>query len=241
MKNIEHIRKISIWIFIVPILVINAGLLISVNAPLLQGTIFQVDAIGVSSFTIPYFDGGTSISRSNRTYPQYLLFKPGMIVTAILLTKYWIANNRLILEINNSSSNKKFLFFGIGSAVFLAVHSILLGITFEIDLYKFFRRFVLVGFIIFEVIAQALLVASIFKIKEKISNFINTKILYLKIALVTLLIIIALIAAPFLSSSEHTYLKHALEWNYFLGVVSFYLLTFLFWREKPRVHTSEDV
>tara|TARA_B110000014_G_scaffold95158_1_gene65290 strand:+ start:311 stop:1036 length:726 start_codon:yes stop_codon:yes gene_type:complete len=240
-KNIEHIRKISIWIFIVPILVINSGLLISVNAPLLQGTIFQVDAIGVSSFTIPYFDGGTSISRSNRTYPQYLLFKPGMIVTAILLTKYWIANNRLILEINNNSSNKKFLFFGIGSAVFLAAHSIMLGFTFEIDLYKFFRRFVLLGFIIFEVIAQALLVISIFKIKGKISNFINTKILYLKIALVTLLIIIALIAAPFLSSSEHTYLKHALEWNYFLGVVSFYLLTFLFWREKPRVHTSEDV
>ena len=204
MKNIEHIRKISIWIFIVPILVINAGLLISVNAPLLQGTIFQVDAIGVSSFTIPYFDGGTSISRSNRTYPQYLLFKPGMIVTAILLTKYWIANNRLILEINNSSSNKKFLFFGIGSAVFLAVHSILLGITFEIDLYKFFRRFILVGFIIFEVIAQALLVASIFKIKEKISNSINTKILYLKIALVSLLIITALIAAPFLTSSDYT-------------------------------------
>ena len=54
--------------------------------------------------------------------------------------------------------NKKFLFFGIGSAIFLIAHSIFLGLNFEYDLYKFFRRFVLLGFIIFEIIAQALLV-----------------------------------------------------------------------------------
>ena len=240
MHNIEQIKKISIWIFIIPVLVINAGLLISINAPLLQGTIFQVDAIGVSGFTIPYLDGGTSISRSNRTYPQYLLFKPGMIVTFILLIKYWIANNRLILEKTGVLGNKKFLIFGVGSAVFLIIHSIFLGINFEVDLYKFFRRFVLLGFIIFEIIAQTLLVVSIFKIKDKIKFLINTKILYLKIILVTLLIVVALLTAPFLNSSEYTHLKHALEWNYFVGVVFFYLLTFLFWKKKPSFHTSED-
>ena len=232
MKSIEKIRKVSIWIFIIPVVIINAGLLISINAPLLQGTIFQVDAIGVSSFTIPYFDGGTSISRSNRTYPQYLLFKPGMLITAILLTQYWIANNKLVLEINNISTNKKFLFFGVGSAVFLAVHSIFLGLTFEAGIYKFFRRFVLLGFIIFEITAQALLLVSIFKIKDKISVFINTKVLYFKIALVTLLIIVAFVAAPFLSTSEYTHLKHALEWNYFIGVIRSCLLL-CFGKRKP--------
>ena len=239
MENINKIKKISIWIFIVPVLILNLCLFISVNGHLLQGTLFQVDAIGRSSFTIPYFDGGTSISRVSRTYPAYLLFKPGMIITSILLIKYWISNNILIKKINNEDKNKYFLFFGIGSAIFLIFHSIFLGVNYEIDLYKFFRRFLLLGFIIFEVIAQTLLVISLFKIKDKIINFINKKVLTFKMILVSVLIMVAIISAPILNSSEYTYFKHALEWNYFLGIVTFYLLTFLFWKKKTSVHTPE--
>jgi len=231
-ENTNQIRKISIWIFIIPVVVLNTCLLISVYGELLQGTIFQVDPIGRSSFTIPYIDGGTSISRSSRTYPAYLIFKPGMIITSILLIKYWLANNRLISNINQSRENNRFLFFGIGSAIFLILHSVLLGITYEIDLYKFFRRFVLLGFIIFEIIAQALLVIKILKIKNKINDFINQRILFLKILLVSILILVAVVSAPILNSTEYTHFKHALEWNYFLGVISFYLLTFLFWKKQ---------
>ena len=231
MENTNQIRNISIWIFIVPVVVLNTCLFISINGELLQGTIFQVDPIGRSSFTIPYFDGGTSISRTSRTYPAYLIFKPGMIITSILLIKYWLANNRLISNINQNKGNNNFLYFGVGSAVFLILHSLLLGVNYELDFYKFFRRFVLLGFIIFEVIAQALLVIKIYKVKSYISNFFNKKILFLKIMLVSLLIIVAIASAPILNSTDYTYFKHALEWNYFLGVVTFYLLTFLFWKK----------
>ena len=232
MEDVNRIRKISIWIFIVPVVVLNLCLFISVNGHLFQNTIFQVDALGRSSFTVPYIDGKVSISRSVRTYPAYLLFKPGMVITAILLIKYWMENNRLFQRINEGTKkNKYFLFFGIGSALFLILHSIFLGVNFEVDLYKFFRRFVLLGFIIFEIIAQALLVINIIKIKKKIESFFNKKILILKIILVSVLIFVAVLSAPILNSSEYTYFKHALEWNYFMGVVSFYLLTFLFWRK----------
>ena len=232
MHNIDRIRTISIWIFIVPVVTINLCLLISVNYEFLENTIFKVDMIGQSGFSIPYIDGSLSISRASRTYPSYLLFKPGMIITSILLIKYWIENSKLILLINNEKNkNKYFLLFGVGSAIFLIIHSIFLGISFENDLYKFFRRFVLLGFIIFEIIAQSLLVINIFKIKEKIQFYINKKILTLKIILVSILIIVAFFAAPILNSSEYTHFKHALEWNYFLGVVTFYLLTFLFWKK----------
>jgi len=237
-EELVKIKKISIWIFIVPVVVLNACLFISVNYHLLENTIFTVDQIGRSGFTIPYIDGSLSISRSARTYPTYLIFKPGMIITAILLIQYWIANNRLFQKINNNNRNNYFLFFGVGSAIFLISHSIFLGVNFEIDLYKFLRRFVLLGFIIFEVIAQALLVINLIKNKVKISQFINKKILSIKIFLVSILIIVALLSAPILNSSDYTHFKHALEWNYFLGIVSFYLLTFLFWkRSKTAVHT----
>ena len=234
MQAINRIRAISIWIFIVPVIALNICLLISVNYHLFENTIFSVDQIGRSGFTIPYIDGGVSISRSARTYPTYLIFKPGMIITAILLIQYWLANNKLFKSITNGEvrSNKYFLIFGIGSAIFLISHSVLLGLNFENDFYKFFRRFVLLGFIIFEIIAQALLVINIIKIKAKIEKLINKNILILKIILVSTLIIIAFLSAPILNSTEYTHFKHALEWNYFLGIVSFYLLTFLFWKKS---------
>jgi len=232
-EKIDQIRKISLWIFVLPLTVLNLCLLISVNYHLLENTIFAVDQIGRTGFTIPYIDGGVSISRTARTYPAYLLFKPGMIIAAIFLIKYWIENNKLILKIENKNKkNKKFLIFGILSAIFLIFHSIFLGVNFEYDLYKFFRRFVLLAFVIFEIIAQALLVITLYKIKDNISKIINKKILILKILLVLILVFTALASLPILTSSGHVHFKHALEWDYFVGVITFYLLTFLFWKKK---------
>ena len=233
MEELNRIRKASLWIFIIPLVAINSCLFISINYHLFENTIFVVDQIGRSGFTIPYIDGSLSISRAARTYPSYLLFKPGMIITAIILIQYWLSNNNLFKKIENfEKKNKYFLFFGVGSALFLILHSIFLGINFETDLYKFLRRFVLLGFIIFELIAQTLLVLNIIKIKGKILEFINIKILTLKIILVSVLVVVAFLSAPILNSSEYTHFKHALEWNYFLGVVTFYLLTFLFWKKR---------
>ena len=84
-----------------------------------------------------------------------------------------------------------FFIFWCLSAIFLILHSIFLGVSFEHDLYKFFRRFILLAFIIFEIVAQTLLVIKLFKIKNIISEMINKKILIFKILLVSLLIITA--------------------------------------------------
>ncbi len=232
MEEILRIRKASFWIFILPVVAINLCLLIATNSELLDNTIFNVDPIGRSGFTIPYFDGGVSISRVSRTYPAYLLFKPGMIITSVFLIWYWILNNKLFLKTNDEIKNKSFLFFGVGSAIFLIFHAIFLGINIENDLYKFFRRFLLLGFIIFEVIAQSLLVINIYKSKEKLKEITNENILRIKMVLVSVLVIVAVLSAPILNSNEYTHFKHALEWNYFLGVVSFYLLSFLFWKKS---------
>jgi len=232
LNNIAKIKKLSIWIFVIPIVILNLCLFITQNYQIFENTIFAVDQIGMSGFTIPYIDGGVSISRAVRTYPTYLLFKPGMIITAILLIKYWMASNKLIMEINQERKKKeKFLIFGVLSAIFLITHSIFLGVSFENDLYKFFRRFVLLAFIIFELVAQTLLVMKLYSAKEKILEITNKNVLFLKIGLVITLIVVALVSLPFLVSSGYTHFKHALEWNYFVGIVVFYLLTFFFWKK----------
>ena len=116
------------------------------------------------------------------------------------------------------------------SAVFLVIHSIFLGIKFDIQIYKLMRRVILLLFIIFELIAQGILVFHLFKIKDKIANIINKKVLYLKALLVSILTIVAVLSLPILLNKGNTHFKHALEWNYFVGVILFYLFTKFFWR-----------
>ena len=231
MREIIQIRKLSLWIFFLPLIAINLCLFISVNPSLLEGTIFTVDQIGRSGFSIPYLDGSLSISRASRTFPQYLIFKPSMIITGILLFYYWNNNNNLICKIRNTENFKyKFRIFGILSAIFLIIHSIFLGVKFDIQIYKLFRRVVLLLFIIFELIAQGMLVYYLFNIKSKISGITNKKILVIKMILVSILVVVAFASLPILVTKGNTHFKHALEWNYFVGVITFYLLTFFFWR-----------
>tara|TARA_B100000989_G_C19296588_1_gene366644 strand:- start:264 stop:557 length:294 start_codon:yes stop_codon:yes gene_type:complete len=94
-------------------------------------------------------------------------------------------------------------------------------------------------FILFEIIAQAYLVISLFKSKNLFKNYINQKILKIKIILVSTLIIIGIISIPIISLPGNDFFglnlkffKHALEWDYFLGVISFYLLTFFMWKKN---------
>ena len=204
MNEITQIRKLSLWIFLVPFIAINFCLIISQNYQFLENTIFTVDQIGRSRFSIPYFDGSLSISRASRTFPQYLIFKPAMIFTAILLYYYWKNNNDLINQYKSTNITYKFKTFGILSAIFLAIHSIFLGIKFDIQIYKLFRRVVLLLFIIFEIIAQGILVYHFFKIKSLLGELINKKILILKIILVSILAIVAILSLPILLNKDNT-------------------------------------
>ena len=233
MESIAQIKKLSLWIFIIPFVAINLCLFISVNYQIFDNTFLSVDHIRRTNPTFPYFDGGVSISRTARTYPAYLVFKPSMIFASILLILYWIKTNKLINSFEDKKNrNNTFKTFGILSAIFLIVHSIFLGVKFDYDIYKFFRRFVLLSFIIFEIVAQSLLVYRFFKLKSFIKTYINNYVLILKIILVSILVIVAIVSLPIVVTSGNVHFKHGLEWNYFVGVILFYLLTFLFWKRE---------
>jgi len=235
MDQINKVKSISIWIFIVPFFAVNACLILITQFQYLFPN--QEDII---HNTIPYIDGGASISRTARPYPSWLIFKPAMFLTSFLLIKYWMLNKTIVEFFNKDHKHKnKVLYFGIASAIALTVHSIFLGIKFDNDLYKLFRRVIMLMFIVFEIVAQAYLVSIFYSFKDKLSNYINNKYLYLKIALVSILIIVAIISVPIISLPGNDFLgfnlkffKHGLEWNYFIGVILFYLFTFLMWKKN---------
>jgi hypothetical protein len=233
MKEITQIRSLSLWIFLIPLITVNVCLFISVNYIIFENTYFSVDQIGRSGFTIPYLDGSLSISRASRTFPQYLIFKPGMFITALLLCLYWYKNNLLINHFKETKSKKNaFMVFGILSAIFLIIHSLLLGIETDIKIFKLLRRVVLLSFIVFEIVAQSLLVINFYELKEKLDTLFNSIVLKFKMILVAVLIFVALISIPLLIKSGNVHFKHGLEWNYFIGVILFYLLTHFFWKKN---------
>ena len=228
MDNILKVKSISIWIFIVPFFAINTCLILITNFHDLFPN--KEDII---HNTIPYIDGGASISRTARVFPTYLIFKPAMFLTSYLLIKYWLYNKLIIQKIIGDHKNiKKFIFFGIGSAICLVLHSIFLGIKFDYDLYKLFRRVIMLVFIIFEVVAQAYLVITFYSIKNKLLSFINLKFLKLKAILVSILVFVMIASIPIVSMPGNKHIKHALEWDFFLGVILFYVLTFFMWKKQ---------
>ena len=235
MEQITKVKSISIWIFIIPFIAVNICLVLVTQFHELFPN--QEDII---HSTFPYFDGGASISRTARPYPSWLVFKPAMFLTSFLLIKYWIYNKTIIEFFNQNHKYKnKVVFFGIASAIALTVHSIFLGIKFDNDLYKLFRRVIMLLFIIFEIVAQAYLVATFYSFRDKLKNYINFQILNLKIFLVSVLVVVAIISIPIISLPGNDFFgfnlkffKHALEWNYFIGVISFYMLTYFLWKKN---------
>ena len=60
--------------------------------------------------------------------------------------------------------------------------------------------------------------------------------LKIKVYLVSTLVVVAIISIPILNLDNLMginlkFFKHALEWDYFLGVISFYLLTHFMWKK----------
>ena len=233
MNSIVKAKSISIWIFIVPFVAVNTCLLITTQFHSLIESQYRI------YMPFPYIDGGVSISRTARYFPTYLIFKPAMFLTSYLLIIYWLCNKKIIeLFEPNHKNKKKIIFFGIASAIALILHAIFLGVKFDNDLYKLFRRVIMFTFIVFEIIAQTYLVITLFSLKEKLDRHIKKNVLKLKLYLVSLLIIVAVISVPIISLPGDNFfgfnlkfLKHALEWDYFLGVIAFYLLTFFMWKK----------
>ena len=163
-----------------------------------------------------------------------------MFLTSFLLIKYWLYNRNIITYFDKNHKNiNKVVYFGIASAVALIIHSIFLGIKFDNDFYKLFRRVIMLMFIVFEIVAQAYLVATLYSFRKKLSEYINKNYLTLKLFLVSILIIVASISIPIISLPGDNFFglnlkffKHGLEWNYFIGVITFYLLTFFMWKKS---------
>jgi len=188
---------------------------------------------GTSHSVNPLIYGETSISNIVKRYPVKLVFKPLMFLSAFLMILYWFFYNKVLNNIFQVKRVNIFLIFGILSAIFLFLHVYFLGQKYEAEIFNKIRRSYIVFFILFEILAQAYLLKIIWKKRNDLKNYFYRSILISKLSFV---IFVALISFTILTilifKNLSAKVDYILEWNYFLILLIYYLLSFLIWKKS---------
>lgn len=188
--------------------------------------------LGTSKPVNPFIYGEVSISNLVKRYPINLIFKSLLFISSLLMFFYWKYNNDIF---KNIISAKKNLFFTVGacSAIFLFLHVLFLGVEFETKIFNSLRKSLILFFIFFEVLAQMLLTNQLYKNIEKLKNYCNIFFLKLKVIFVCIVFIVTIVVFSLL-----IYLgfpkkfEYIAEWNYFSGLIFYYFLSYLMWKNK---------
>ncbi len=180
----------------------------------------------------PFIYGETSISNLVKRYPINYLFKSFLYFSVILMFLYWINYNKFFNKTFDSTKNI-FFYLGICSAIFLFFHILFLGWESNSELFQKLRRLIIVLFILFEILAQVFLAKNLYQKKQSLVNYCYLKIILLKVYFVsficisTLIILFGLMFFNYPSSIDYI-----LEWNYFLILLFFYLLSSIMWKKN---------
>jgi hypothetical protein len=181
----------------------------------------------------PFFYGETSISNIAKRYPLNIIFKPFLFIASLLMIFYWTYTKKVICLFDKSKKIQLYYYFGILSGIFLFLHVFFLGSEIENEILKNLRKYIIAFFILFELFAQFLLIKKIFFIKKLINNYINYFILKLKWFFVLFFLILTVLILSlqiFLDFPKEV--DYIIEWNYFVFLSFYYLLTFFLWKKN---------
>ena len=144
---------------------------------------------------------------------------------------YWYNYNKIFNKIIDKKKNV-FYFFVFTSAIFLFLHVYFLGTTSSNEFLKDFRRIVIVLFILFEVFAQGFLAFRIYNNRNIFAEYCHKSIVLTKVFFVILMITFTIIIMIVLSTLKlPSTIDYILEWNYFIVLLFFYLLSSLMWKK----------
>lgn len=190
--------------------------------------------IGFSIVKNPFLYGEITISKSARLKAtSNYVFKPLLISVSLLIFYYWFCI--LKIQINLKKNTNIFLprihiVLGYLSALCLILHVVFIDSNSDNELMKYFRKLVLVLFLIFEIFAQYIFIRSLNVKKLQIISLINPKVLFFKKCFVNFnLILLSIIAItiPFLNKNY----VNMIEWNFFVFLSTFYLFTIYLWKK----------
>ena len=236
--NYEVYLKRSLEKELDTVCILNSNSLFIYNIfPFYYESIYQLKnhkdaSFGTNVVVNPFFKGETSISNIVKRFPVNLIFKPLLYITSILMLFYWITYQKTFDKITGQKKISKFFLFGSASSFFLFFHVLLLGSEFDADWFKKLRKLIIVSFILCELNAQTFLVRRIYLIKSLLNKYTFKSIIISKIIFVITIILITIIILAILSVMNLPQkVDYILEWNYFLVLLIFYLLSSIMWKK----------
>ncbi len=190
-------------------------------------------SLGTSNIVNPIIYGETSISNIVKRYPVKFVFKPLMFLSVFLMIVYWFFYNKVLNNIFQVKRTNMFLIFGILSAIFLFLHVYFLGQKYEAEIFNKIRRSYIVFFILFEILAQAYLLKIIWKKRNDLKDYFHQRILISKLFFVVFVAVSSFIILTILIFKNlSAKVDYILEWNYFLILLFYYVLSFLIWKKS---------
>ncbi len=141
-KSPYNLRAIPLWAAVVPLVTINVCFVIAAGLDHVPSC-------------IPYISGCTSVSSTGRMAPESLIFRAGMLPTAVILVMFW-HHCATFLELGGQRGRRlaAFRVLGIVAALSLTVYALTLG--FEENVYRQLRRAGIIGFAVSTLAAEVM-------------------------------------------------------------------------------------
>ena len=215
------IQRLSLGLFIIPLVTVFVCLGV-------------VIAFNIYEPCNPFINGCYTISRIGRSHPGVLIFKPMMLITAILIIIYCFEHIRIFKKFLISKIYLNLiLLFGLVSATCLLIYILFLGVEGS-EIWKFMRRGGIFIYIISLVFAQFFIALSYKKLKDDYQVIVSSKAI--RITFYHSLMIVIFGFVLFLFTNRYLQLttwntRIIIEWNYFLFMSLFFLNTYFVWKK----------
>ena len=175
---------------------------------------------------IPYLAGCTSVSSTGRMAPESLVFRAGLLPTAVILMLFW-HRCAIFLELNNDTTARVPVLKMVGVLLGLSLMLYALTLGFEEGAYPRLRRIGMSGFAIGTFVAELLFIFG-YKPLRRVDT---AKIWLWLIVLCAALPILDLLSEVVKwAGVEGNSPDHVATWNAFVAASAYYLLVGITWR-----------
>ena len=188
-------------------------------------------AAGYLPLCVPYLEGCTSISATGRHGAAYVLFKAGILPTAVLLAGFWWLAAGWLGSLGDPSVRARRWVLGLGltGAAFLVLYTVFLG--HKGDFYNLMRRFGVTLYFGASYLAAIVLVSRVERLARAGQSAVPGALRRALVGLMAVLLLLGLGSIPvsnFVADKDP--IENAIEWVFTLLLFGFYGLVGLAFR-----------
>jgi len=208
----RHLQFLALWVALVPLASINISYVVAVAMEHLPAC-------------IPYLSGCTSVSATGRIAPESLIFKTGMLVSAVALVLMW-HRSATFLQTGGKRSSRVLLLriFSLLAALSLTLYAVNLGL--KGDEFRYLRRIGINGFAFSNLITEVLFIVLYRPMRIETTQKLFHWLIVFCVALP--LLSIAAELAKWLGAPRRP-TNNLVAWNAFIAFSAYYVVVARIW------------